>query len=321
MSTITLYQATNMNTIKNWNGDTPIATANHLQVTDGFRTQDYFGTFQYNDDGIAAGTMTSTDAYMNGEAYFSAKDFSLSAPQLMYSIKTGDIDSALKAILSGDDTIFGSNGNDVIKGYGGNNILFGNDGDDTFIAGTGNETFNGGSGIDTVTYSAAKSNYSITKSGGAFSVADKQGPVDTLVNVERINFGDGSQLALDVNAGEHTGAAYRLYEAAFGRKADITWLNFWTKNLDAGVSLTQIAEGFVASNEFKSLNPTGTQSSIINNYYQNVLHRDADAPGMKFWSAQVDKGMTAGALLVAFSESQENIHNTATELANGVWLV
>lgn len=320
MSTMTLYQAINMETIKNWIGDTPIGEPDHFQVTDGYRVQDYYGSFQYDDSGVFAGTMNATTAYQNG-LYFSVEGFSYSAPQMMFYIESGYIDQALSTMLSGDDIINGSSGDDVIKGYQGNDSLNGNAGNDTFIAGTGNDRIDGGSGIDTVNYANSKTTYTVTKTGSSFIVTDKSGPVDTLTNVERLHFGDGTQLALDVNAGENTGSAYRLYEAAFGRKADTSGLNFWTKNLDAGVSLTQIAEGFVASKEFKALNPGSDQSSIINSYYLNVLHRAADAPGLKFWSEAVENGMKPGELLVAFSESQENIHNAAAELANGVWLV
>lgn len=320
MATMTLYQPINMDAIKNWNGDTPIGAPDHFQVTDGYRVQDYYGNFQYDDSGVFAGTMTSTVAYQNG-LYFSVEGFSYSAPQMMFYIESGYIDQALKTMLSGDDIINGSSGDDLIRGYEGNDTLTGNGGNDIFIAGPGNDKIDGGDGIDTVNYSFSKTNYTVTKTGELFTVLDKQGPTDILTHVERLNFGDGSQLALDVGAGENTGSAYRLYEAAFGRKADTSGLNFWTKNLDAGVTLTQIAEGFVASKEFKALNPGGDQSSIINNYYQNVLHRAADAPGLKFWSDAVSNGMKPGELLVAFSESQENIHNTTAELANGVWLI
>ena len=132
---------------------------------------------------------------------------------------------------------------------------------------------------------------------------------------------DGSVLALDVKAGENTGSAYRLYQAAFDRKPDAAGLKFWTGALDSGASATQVAQGFVSSEEFQTLNPDTDPTSLVNSYYQHVLHRPADAAGLAFWSDAMNHGTTSAQLLVSFSESHENINNTAADLNNGVWLV
>src|SRR5690606_16388121 len=153
---------------------------------------------------------------------------------------------------------------------------YGNDG---LATGAGNDNIDGRGGVDTVFYAGTKSNVSVVNNGSSFTV-EANGKVDTLTNVERVGMGDGSVLALDVKVGENTGSAYRLYQAAFDRKPDAAGLNYWTKDLDAGNSIQQVAKGFVDSSEFKALNPANDQNSLINNFYLHVLHRDADTAGL-----------------------------------------
>ena len=46
------------------------------------------------------------------------------------------------------------------------------------------------------------------------------------------------------------GEAYRLYQAAFNRTPDTPGLRGWVTNLDNGMSLNAVAQGFVGSAEF-----------------------------------------------------------------------
>ena len=301
MATLKLYQPINMNALQAWDGTFSIADAGHKQATDGIRTQDYFGSFQFTNGEVSGGVLTSTAAYQNGLSY-EVTGLNLDAKTMAEYIGNFDINGTLTEILKGDDTLIGSAGNDVLKG------------------GAGNNTFDGGGGVDTVYYNGGKHDVSIPSSGNTYSVTH-DGSTDKLTNIERIDFGPGSVLALDVKAGENAGAAYRLYQAAFDRKPDISGLKFWINALDTGTGLQQIAQGFVNSDEFKTLNPGNDPTSIINNLYQHVLHRDADAPGEQYWKGAMAEGMSAHDVLVSFSESQENISNTATAPNSGLWLV
>jgi Ca2+-binding RTX toxin-like protein len=72
-------------------------------------------------------------------------------------------------------------------------------GDDTFAGLGGNDTFNGGAGFDTVKLSGIRSNYTIsTAADGALVITDLRGGTsdgeDTLRNIERIEFSDGSSI-------------------------------------------------------------------------------------------------------------------------------
>jgi hypothetical protein len=130
-------------------------------------------------------------------------------------------------------------------------------------------------------------------------------------DVERVHFAlgdraEGDGIALDYHG--HAGQAYRLYNAAFDRTPDKIGQGFWMNRLDIGVSLTEIANAFVASSEFKQLygaNPTNAE--IVAKFYQNVLGRAPD-PQNQFWVDALDsKRATVAEVLVGFSESAENI--------------
>lgn len=204
--------------------------------------------------------------------------------------------------------------------YSGNDQYIGSYGNDHFYAWPGDDTYSGGGGVDTVHYSALKSDFTIASAGTTATVKGL-GKSDTLFDIERVSFGDGSTLALDVKAGQNAGSAYRLYEAAFDRKPDAAGLNYWIGRLDSGDSLPQIAQGFVESAEFRKLNPGMDATSIINSYYQNVLNRAPDAEGLKYWEGAMANGNTNAAyMLASFSESAENIANNAPALDGGLWL-
>ena len=301
MATLKLYQPINMNTLQAWDGEFTIVNSAQIRVTDGVKTQDYLGNFQFSADWLSGGTLTSTIAYQNG-LYYAITGLNVDAMTVERYIDNFDFNGALNEVLKGNDTVIGSSGNDLIKSAG------------------GNDTIDGGSGVDTVFYAGTKSNVSVVNNGSSFTVK-ANGKVDTLTNVERVGMGDGSVLALDVKVGENTGSAYRLYQAAFDRKPDAAGLKFWTGALDSGASATQVAQGFVSSKEFQTLNPGTDPTSLVNSYYQHVLHRPADAPGLAFWSDAMNHGTTSAQVLVSFSESKENINNTAADLNNGVWLV
>ncbi|RZJ47492.1 MAG: matrixin family metalloprotease [Brevundimonas sp.] len=97
-------------------------------------------------------------------------------------------------VLSGtasDDQMYGYGGDDVLIGDAGNDILNAGAGNDAIIGGAGNDTINGGDGSDTAIFSGSFSAYSITTTNGVITVVGPDG-TDTLTNVERLNFADGT---------------------------------------------------------------------------------------------------------------------------------
>ena len=141
---------------------------------------------------------------------------------------------------------------------------------------------------------------------------------DTLSNVERLQFSD-INLALDTDG--VAGQAYRIYEAVLGRTPDLEGLGYWINDMDNGVSLTTIAQGFIASPEFQGkygANPS--YETYINLLYDNILGRAPDAEGLNYWVSNMQKGVdTPAAVLASFSEGFENKANVAPDIANGIY--
>ena len=304
MATVTYNQPLNPYTLGSWYNSGAYfsyANASGFQLTDGYHSLTYTGSFTYDADGVSGGTLDGLYWATGNSPTFSIAGINTDFNQLLdYSLK-GDEQAIAKITLQGNDTFIGSNGNDDFYGY------------------AGIDSYNGNGGLDTVWYDTGKTTAIVNPTDTGYKVITP-GKIDTLVNIERLEFGDGSSLALDVKAGQNAGSAYRLYEAAFDRKPDTAGLKYWVKEMDAGQNIGQIAQSFVNSAEFKALNPGQDPNSMINSYYLHVLHRAADDAGLQYWNNQMANGMKANEVLVSFSESQENLNNTQAELAHGVWL-
>jgi hypothetical protein len=87
-------------------------------------------------------------------------------------------------------------GNFVGRGNELDNIITGRWGDDILTGGGGNDTLNGGDGRDTAVLSGVAGDYSFTYvTGSTWTVTDRVGGrdgVDTLINIERVAFSDGT---------------------------------------------------------------------------------------------------------------------------------
>jgi Ca2+-binding RTX toxin-like protein len=201
----------------------------------------------------------------------------------------------------------GNEGNNLLVGNAQANTLRGMAGNDILLGGAGNDVLDGGSGTDTALYLNPASSYRITSSSNGVQVTrgiDDFG-TDQLQNIERIQFADkGIAYGGDANAAK----AYRIYQAAFNRTPDDGGLGFWIKQIDNGAGLSDIAKGFMGSNEFKGLYGSNPDvNTMVQKFYENVLHRTPDVSGLAFWVDILNKNHGAGAdVLAAFSESPEN---------------
>ena len=112
-------------------------------------------------------------------------------------------------------------------------------------------------------------------------------------------------MAFDMNG--NMGQVYRLYQAAFDRTPDVGGVGDWTQGMNNGMTLNQVATGFINSAEFKALygnNPTN--SEFVTLLYDNVLHRAPDTAGYNDWMNGLAQGTSREDLLIGFSESLEN---------------
>jgi hypothetical protein len=141
--------------------------------------------------------------------------------------------------------------------------------------------------------------------------------VDTLVDVERVEFAD---LAVAFDTEGAAGQAYRLYQAAFDRAPDLPGLGLWIAQLDRGMSLGTVANYFVGSPEFQALYGARIDyASFVTGLYANVLHRAPDAAGFAHWMDRLASGIdTPAGVLVGFSESAENYAQLIGTMENGM---
>ncbi|OEZ63764.1 DUF4214 domain-containing protein [Duganella sp. HH105] len=192
---------------------------------------------------------------------------------------------------------------------------------DKLVAGNGNDFINGGAGFDSLSFSGARSNYTVTASGSDFVVTDNTGSggQDTLSGVERLYFSSGNAVALDIGRYQIGGEAYRLYQAAFHRAPDLGGLGFWIKALDLGYTLTQVADQFVISPEFvRTYGANLSDTEFVNQVYRNVLGREPDAGGAQFYVHNISVGAASRAAVLAdISESPENVAHVVGSIVNG----
>jgi hypothetical protein len=123
-----------------------------------------------------------------------------------------------------------------------------------------------------------------------------------------------------LNSGEYnttTGAMVRLYAATFARVPDYTGLSFWVTEYQKSpttTNLVAIAQQFAQSTEFVNTYGSLNNSGYVARLYLNILGRAGDATGAAYWEAQLNAGLSRGALLAAFSDSAEYQASTASSV-------
>lgn len=200
---------------------------------------------------------------------------------------------------------FGDNGGKVAGGAS----------NETIHGGKGADSADGGAGLDKMVFAGKRADYGIARTADGFTVSSG-GVVDTLSNIERLVFSDGA-VALDADG--TGGQAYRVYQAAFARTPDLGGLGYWMNAMDGGTALETVAEGFVASQEFKDkYGAAPSNLELVSRFYENVLRRPGEKAGIDWWTGLLDaKTLTVAEVLVGFSESAENKEALAELIANG----
>src|SRR6266850_8072192 len=151
-----------------WWATVTVATATHVQVSNGQFVRDYYGTgFAFDSFGnIASGTVESTTHKYQPPSFNAPLELQYEITGLSHSLVTirnyygqNDLQGLHGYIFGGNDHFDGSAGMDLLRGYGGNDLLFGyvsddvllgQDGNDTLVGGPGNDTLYGGTGIDSL---------------------------------------------------------------------------------------------------------------------------------------------------------------------------
>jgi hypothetical protein len=89
----------------------------------------------------------------------------------------------------------------------------------------------------------------------------------------------------------HVAAVQELYVAYFGRPADTAGLDYWTNVVEANAGATAaVSAAFAASPEYIVTYFGQNNTQIVNNIYQNLFGRDADAAGSAYWANLLTNG-------------------------------
>lgn len=213
--------------------------------------------------------------------------------------------SHFQSQFTGNDEIRGSNYYDILIGYDGNDIIYPNGGGDTV---------DGGLGIDTIGLTGRRGDYFTHIKDGTTYIIDNTGRQGEIKahNIERVQFTDGTYTLADVASSTTAAQIHsisRLYLAALDRLPDDAGLNHWVRVSKSGMSLEQIANGFVASDEFggrygKNL----SEAAFVTQLYANVLDRAPDSAGHNGWMQYLAAGNSRAEALIGFSESNENVN-------------
>ena len=122
---------------------------------------------------------------------------------------------------------------------------------------------------------------------------------------------ESHRLTLPITGSRNDAAATRLYQAAFDRAPDAPGLSLWSGALKQGMSLEQVAQGFIGSQEFAGRYGALDADGFVTQLYANVLHRAPDAPGKQGWLNELAGGSSRAKVLAGFADSNENRIATA----------
>jgi peptidoglycan/xylan/chitin deacetylase (PgdA/CDA1 family) len=113
----------------------------------------------------------------------------------------------------------------------------------------------------------------------------------------------------------------RLYLAYFDRRPDEDGARYWNTLYARGrLTLVEISDYFARSAEFDRRYDLLTDGQFVRLVYRNVLNRDPDPEGGRYWTELLTSGrLTRGELMVQFSESAEFVRLAAPEITGPAW--
>ena len=169
---------------------------------------------------------------------------------------------------------------------------------------------------DTIALGGVHTDYSFGFNNSGVVMSSSQG-TDALYGVERIEFGDGYALGFDL----HVEQGYRLYAAALDRAPDDAGLGYHVRDLDAGLSLSDVALQFISSPEYRAKYGATTDAQFLTLLYENVLNREPDSGGLQYHLDEFAHGASRADMLTHFSESPEARDLFMGQTGHGVWFV
>lgn len=225
-------------------------------------------------------------------------------------------------VVNGDrnTTVEGGLGNDTITTSGGDDIIYGGAGNDVISSGEGNDSVFGGQGTDTVSFTGNQSDYSIEQNGAITVVTNTvTGSVSQIVNSESLVFADGN---MAIEQSSEVSALVTLYnqmfsgtEAREGGQADLVGLQYWSNEVDNGLSLGGAVRWMLSGEESGEalvgldLTVAEDRTTVVETLFTNVLGRDADADELASWTAQIEDGASIEDVAQSLVETDEFQNN------------
>ncbi|MEW7849697.1 DUF4214 domain-containing protein [Massilia aurea] len=84
----------------------------------------------------------------------------------------------------------------------------------------------------------------------------------------------------------------QLYVAYFNRPADAAGLTYWSGVLDTNPNALQdISRAFAASAEYRAEYVGDSNREIVDEVYENLFNRDADAAGLNYWTDLLNRNI------------------------------
>ncbi|MGA3681981.1 DUF4214 domain-containing protein [Pseudomonas graminis] len=234
------------------------------------------------------------------------------------------LDGMLSGVNQGIKTIKFSDGHSIsatdaigriqlITSDAGSESLIGTPGYDRFAGATGHHVILGGEGEDTVVYTGAKAEYKLVLSkAGEVQVVSPTGNVDTIQDIERLQFSDGifdaSFSKVDPEWLKKIGL---LYETVLDRPGDYGGLTTWTT---VSMSLPAIADQFI--NAFNNAHGSTSNFDFIKILQTNALDRSPDSAFTQNWVEYMGSHTRAETVigLIESPEVQEAQYSTG-----GLW--
>ncbi|MGG5220298.1 DUF4214 domain-containing protein [Pseudomonas syringae pv. coryli] len=219
-------------------------------------------------------------------------------------IANGDQNNFIDAGAGNDTIITGNGNNTVIAGAGNNTVITGSGNDTIVLSGVNHaDIVNAGAGYDVVQLDGSVSDYAFA-TGNNFNVNLTGAQTASITGAEFLTFvGTAGTETVVLAQSEAEASALRLYDGLLGRDVDLGGAQNFASQVNAGTSLTDIANEFLNSDEFVN---TSTLAPI-NTLYNELLGRTtgADSGGLQTWQTLLANGGTLGDVAAGIAGSAE----------------
>ncbi|WP_336491415.1 DUF4214 domain-containing protein, partial [Methylobacterium nigriterrae] len=113
-----------------------------------------------------------------------------------------------------------------------------------------------------------------------------------------------THLFAQVEAGDAAGVA-RLYQAVLDRSPDAAGEIYFTRAVQNGAGLNQVAAALLGSGEFAATRGAPNDAAYLDGLYRSALGRHAEAAGLQGWQDALSHGATRADVAVAIAQSAE----------------